>query len=80
MIDTSQPRSQPQNGILEAPAEFVAGFIYGMTGDNHLTEIEACFQGGELMYQEIETGISDIKKGGWNYDTQAALEFGLAAL
>jgi hypothetical protein len=23
--------------------DLVAGFIYGMTGDNHLTEIEACF-------------------------------------
>jgi len=32
------------------------------------------------MYQEIDTGIADIKKGGWNNDTQAALEFGLAAL
>ena len=69
-----------QNGIPEATADFVAGFIYGMTGDNHLTEIEACFQGGQLMYQEIENGIEDIKKGGWNNDTQAALQFGLAAL
>ena len=24
-------------------ADFVAGFVYGMTGDNQLTEIEACF-------------------------------------
>ena len=23
--------------------DFVAGFVYGMTGDNHLTEIEACY-------------------------------------
>merc|ERR1712051_914169 len=28
----------------------------------------------------IETGIADIKKGGWDYDVQAALEFGLVAL
>ena len=68
------------NGVATATADFVAGFVYGMTGDNQLTEIEACFQGGELMYQEIDTGIEDIKKGGWNNDTQAALQFGLAIL
>jgi len=32
------------------------------------------------MTKEIETGIADIKKGGWDNDTQAALQFGLAAL
>ena len=59
--------------------DFVAGFVYGMTGDNNLTEIEACYQGGELMAEEIETGIADIKKGGTDMDIQAALEFALAA-
>ena len=68
------------NGVAMATADFVAGFVYGMTGDNQLTEIEACFQGGDLMYQEIDTGIADIKKGGWNNDVQAALQFGLAIL
>ena len=24
--------------------DFIAGFVYGMTGDNDLVEIEACFQ------------------------------------
>lgn len=61
------------NGAVTAGADFVAGFVYGMTGDNHLTEIEACYQGGDLMVQEVETGIADIKKGGWDNDTQAAL-------
>lgn len=32
------------------------------------------------MTSEIEKGIADIKKGGWDNDTQAALQFGLAAL
>jgi len=45
------------NGVATETADFVAGFMYGMTGDNHLTEIEACFQGSELMYQEIDTGV-----------------------
>ena len=63
-----------------AAADFVAGFIYGMTGDNDLTEIEACFQGGELMYDEIDRALYDIEMGGWDYDVQAALEFALVGL
>ena len=59
--------------------DFVAGFVYGMTGNNNLTEIEACYQGGELVAQEIEQGIADIKLGGTDHDIQAALEFALAA-
>jgi len=59
--------------------DFVAGFVFGMTGDNNLTEIEACYQGGEVMATEIEQGIADIKHGGTDYDIQAALEFALAA-
>ena len=73
------PAGAANVGVTDA-ADFLAGFVYGMTGDNHLTEIEACYTGGELMAKEIETGIADIKKGGWNNDTQAALNFGLAAL
>ena len=60
--------------------DFIAGFVFGMTGDNKLTEIEACYQGGQLMAQEIETGIADIKKGGVDNDIQAGLQFALAAL
>ena len=69
-----------ENISVMAGADFVAGFVYGMTGDNHLTEIEACFTGGELMVSEIETGVADIKKGGWDNDVQAALEFAIVAL
>ena len=70
----------PANMPIMAAPEFIAGFVYGMTGDNHLTEIEACATGGELMFSEIETGIADIKKGGWDNDLQAALQFGIVAL
>ena len=51
-----------------------------MTTVNNMTEIEACYAGGELMYEEIDAGIADIKKGGWDNDTQAALQFALVAL
>lgn len=30
----------------ESVPQFIAGFMYGMTGYNHLTEIEACYTGG----------------------------------
>lgn len=59
--------------------DFVAGFVYGLTGDNNLTEIEACYQGGTVMEQEIVTGIADIKHGGTDYYIQAGLQFALAA-
>jgi len=56
------------NGKVMGAADLVAGFVFGMTADNHLTEIETCFTGGELMFHEIESGIADIKKGGWTED------------
>ena len=59
--------------------DFVAGFVYGLTGDNNLQEIEACYQGGEVMATEIEAGIADIKIGGTDHDIQAGLQFALAA-
>jgi len=59
--------------------DFVAGFVYGLTGDNNLAEIEACYQGGEVMATEIEAGIADIKIGGTDHDIQAGLQFALAA-
>ena len=37
--------------VMAAP-DFVAGFIYGLTGDNHLTEIEACYNGGYQIVKD----------------------------
>ena len=51
----------------------LAGFIFGMTTENKLTEIEACYQGGAEMEKELTTAIADFKAGGWNYITQGAL-------
>ena len=70
----------PANVGAVGVADFVAGFMYGMTGQNNLTEIEACYQGAEIMVPEIETGIADFKKGGWDNDVQGILQFGLALL
>lgn len=58
----------------------LAGFIYGMTESNHLTELESCYTGGAEMEQEIVKAIADFKTGGWDTITQGVLEVVLAAL
>jgi len=72
----------PTEIVPEAPANIdvhdvnrlLAGFIYGMTSQNSLTEIEACFSGATFMEQELVRAIHDFKAGGWNYITQGCLE------
>ena len=46
-----------------AAPDFVAGFIYGMTGDNHLTEIEACYNGGYQIVKDSQTALAEFKAG-----------------
>ena len=43
--------------------DFVAGFIYQLTGDNQMTEIEQCFTGGKGMVEDVEAALADIKAG-----------------
>jgi len=69
-----------KNGLFHEITHILAGFIYGMTKDNHLTEIEACYCGGTEMEHEIMKGIQDFKNGGWDNITQGVLEIALAAL
>jgi hypothetical protein len=42
---------------------WVAGFIYGMTGDNHLDEIENCFSGSETLYDNAKSAFTDLTSG-----------------
>ena len=46
-----------------AVPDFVAGLIYGFTGDWKLDEIEACYQGGSGVVDEAKTALDDIKAG-----------------
>jgi len=69
-----------KNGLFHEITHILAGFIYGMTKDNHLTELQACYAGGHEMEQEIMKGIHDFKSGGWDNITQGVLEIALAAL
>ena len=48
---------------LMAVPDFVAGFMYGMTGNNHLTEIESCFKGGQTLAGDAQAALNDIKHG-----------------
>ena len=48
-----------------AVPDFIAGFMYGMTGDNHLTEIEACYQGGSQVVTDAQKAVQDFKQGDW---------------
>jgi len=66
------------NFSAKAIPDFIAGFIYGMTGDNDLVEIEACYEGSKEVEMFFTMALNDLKKGGTDNDIQAALEFGLA--
>ena len=68
------------NGIVGEVTHILAGFIYGMTTDNHLTELEACYAGSHDMEQEIVKSISDFKRGGWDNIVQGVLQLLLVAL
>lgn len=65
--------------LMEIP-DFTAGLIYGLTEDNHLTEIEVCYGDGTTIDQFIRTALSDLHTGGTDWDLQAVINFGLAAL
>jgi hypothetical protein len=70
----------PNPPTLMAIPDFVAGLMYGLTTENHLTEIESCWTEGTVVDSDIMTGIADLHHGGWDFEIQAILEFGLAAL
>lgn len=66
----------------DAIPDFVAGFIYGFTGDNQLDNIEGCFDGSTGIYINVREGIDNIHEDGatWVDYTEAAINFGGAAL
>ena len=68
-----------ENFSIAAVPELVAGFVFGMTADNKLSEIEACMTNGELMVTEIKKGIADFKRGGMKADINGIVELGFVA-
>ena len=53
-----------------AVADYLGGLIYGLTGDNHLDEIEQCFDATDVMRVDLEQAIDDFS----NFDLMAGLE------
>jgi hypothetical protein len=47
---------------------FLSGLVYGMTTEDHLLEIEACYTGAEVLFPEINFALSRIEEGGKNND------------
>ena len=52
---------------LEAMAipDYVAGFIYGMSGDNHLEEIEGCYHGGSSVVSDAQNALKLLEEGSY---------------
>jgi|LauGreDrversion4_2_1035121.scaffolds.fasta_scaffold274986_4 hypothetical protein len=50
--------------IMAVP-DYTAGLIYGMTGANHLEEIETCYHGSQDLVQEAHSALIDIQNGKW---------------
>lgn len=40
---------------------FVSGIIFGLTGDNHLDELEHCFKDSEPLLKDVGAVLADIK-------------------
>lgn len=70
----------PTDIPLMAVPKLLAGFMYGMTTDNKLKEIEACYNGSDFLLPEIETAIKDFEHGGKDWEIQAGLQLGIVAL
>lgn len=41
--------------------ELAAGFVYGMVGDNNLTEMESCYAGVTPLYGFLEHALADLE-------------------
>jgi len=50
----------------------LAGFIYGMTTEDHLTEIVACYTAATVDH-ELTKAIQDFNAGGWYNIAQGCL-------
>lgn len=54
------PTAMVSNNAMAVP-DFVAGLIYGFTGDNDLEEIEACYTGGVQVQADAELLLADLQ-------------------
>jgi hypothetical protein len=45
---------------IKAVPHYTAGFIYGMTGANHLHEIENCYHTSSSLFTDAHNALNDI--------------------
>ena len=48
-----------------AVPDFIAGVIFGLTGDNHLDEIRTCYKGGDTIVNDAKIALDDMKSGSY---------------
>ena len=53
----------PTPPTLMAIPDFVAGLMFGLTGDNNLTEIEACWTSNLPIVQDLQQSLLDLEHG-----------------
>ena len=53
--------SSAYNLDAKAIPDWIAGFLFELTGDNKLSEIEQCYQGGEGLVNDAKEALSDLK-------------------
>jgi len=58
-----KPEAEEVDFSVMAVPDFVAGFLYGFTGDNHLTEVEACFDGATPLIEDVEASLKELSEG-----------------
>lgn len=60
-VETPALSAEEENfGIMTIP-DLAAGFVYGMVGDNHLTEMESCYQGSADLWSYLHAAILDLE-------------------
>ena len=53
--------TEESNGLIVGIPELAAGFVYGMVGENHLTEMEACYAGVSPLWTYLDNSLKDLE-------------------
>ena len=60
----SIPAASIELNVMAIP-DFIAGFVYGFTGANHLVQLEQCYQGSDNVLEAVEEAFDDIRGGSY---------------
>ena len=48
---------------VKGAGEWIGGFLTGMVGENHLTEIGACYKGNAMLVEDARDAFTKIRSG-----------------